>query len=172
MLSTSTWTRLLPHEQYSFYYIVPLRPWKINACRLYLNLLLLFDITTIKDNTLKHGIFLGDKTNLRTSNFLWPLQQSPNNQSWKLWYLTINHLYCINTKSVILRKENDLDFGKQLTLIIPNIIFLSIVLPRKNHIIERTSLSINGSLPPFFPKQLPLSLIPILSTHTFQKIFS
>ena len=51
-----------------------------NAYRLYLNVLLLFDIKTIKGIS---GVLLDDKIPLPIDNFHWPLQLSHNKKSWK-----------------------------------------------------------------------------------------
>ena len=80
---------------------------RINACKLYLQVMFLSDITNNQGNRLINGILSSDKKYLKNSNLQWPNQPSPNKKSWRLWSSTISKIYCKNYKSATLRhKEN------------------------------------------------------------------
>ena len=51
---------------------------RINACKLYLQVMFLSDITNNQGNNLLNGILSGDKKYLKNSNLQWPNQPSPN----------------------------------------------------------------------------------------------
>ena len=138
-----------------------------NAYRLYLNVLLLFDIKAIKGIS---GVLLDDKIPLPIDNFHWPLQLSHNKKSWKTWYRTITYLCCIKTKSLTLWNEKRLGFWKvthfQYT---QHLSFLYSSSMQEIYHRKKTPF-INSYLPPSFHKQSLLFLILIQSTHIFQNV--
>jgi hypothetical protein len=57
----------------------------LNACRLYLGVTLLSDITTPSGTTLQEGIMDGIKPIIHVHKGLMPYQERPGETSWKQW---------------------------------------------------------------------------------------
>ena len=65
---------------------------KILACRLYLQITLLSDITDIKGTSLIPNVLIGTRSINRHQTSSWPLQQKPNSHSWKVWKRTLRSI--------------------------------------------------------------------------------
>ena len=77
---------------------------QLNACRLFLQLTLLSEITDIDGTHLLQGILNGDNSKMPPTTIHWPEQGSPSSSTWKCWSKVITHLYCVKYHSGILRK--------------------------------------------------------------------
>ena len=78
---------------------------QINACRLYLQVTFLSDITTINGKFLLTGVIEGTHDNIPNRKLEWPTQISLDKKTWKLWSQTITSIYCMSKHSNSLRKE-------------------------------------------------------------------
>ena len=56
---------------------------QLNACRLYLQVIFLSDITTIDGKFLLPGVTEGTNDNIPKSKLEWPNQNSPDKKTWK-----------------------------------------------------------------------------------------
>ena len=78
---------------------------QLNACRLYLQVTFLSDITTIDGKFLLPGVIDGTNENIPTSKLEWPNQNSPDKKTWKLWSQTITSIYCVSKHSTTIRRN-------------------------------------------------------------------
>ena len=74
---------------------------KLHACRLYLQVTLLSDITNLKGDKLLPNSINGIREPHRHSAYAWPRQQRPNEHSWKLWKTMLQQLYSSPTSQFI-----------------------------------------------------------------------
>ena len=81
---------------------------QLNACRLFLQITFISELTNIDGTHLITGILKGDNSKMSTTTRHWPKQGSPTHSTWKVWSKVITQLYCVKTHSNILRKENKL----------------------------------------------------------------
>ena len=81
---------------------------QLNVCRLFLQITFLLEITDIDGTHLIQGILHGDNKKMLPTTLHWPTQGSPDSSTWKVWSTVIIHMYCVNSHSGILRKENKL----------------------------------------------------------------
>jgi len=80
--------------------------WKqINACRVYLQVTFLSDITTIDGKFLLPGVIKGTNDNIPKSKLEWPTRISPDKNTWKLWSQTITSIYCMSKHSTTLWRD-------------------------------------------------------------------
>ena len=66
---------------------------RINACRLFLQITLLSEITSANGKFIKHNILNG-KRNSNASTKIWPRQKSPDKATWKMWRSLLKRTYC------------------------------------------------------------------------------
>ena len=66
---------------------------RINACRLFLQTILLSEITSANGKFIKHNILNG-KRNSNASTKIWPRQKSPDKATWKIWKALLKRTYC------------------------------------------------------------------------------
>ena len=78
---------------------------KLLACRLYLKITLLSDITNIKGSFLIPNVLLGIRSSNRHHNLSWSLQKKPKSHSWELWNRTLRGIYCCTSSSLQLKKH-------------------------------------------------------------------
>ena len=83
---------------------------QINACRLFLQITFISELTNINGTHLVNGILKGDKSKMSPTTQNWPKQGCPNSRTWKVWSKVITQLYCVKTHSNILKKENKLGY--------------------------------------------------------------
>ena len=81
---------------------------RINACRNYLRVTFLSEISNIKGTALITGSLIGDKSKIVNSNLGWPNQSKPNISTWLLWSRTIKRIYCAQSQSGLLRPSKRL----------------------------------------------------------------
>ena len=81
---------------------------RINACRLYLRVTFLSEISNIKGTVLIVESLIGDKSKIVNSNLNWPNQRKPNQSTWLLWSRTIKRIYCAQSLSTLLRPSKRL----------------------------------------------------------------
>ena len=81
---------------------------QLNACRLFLQITFISELTNIDGTHLITGILKGDNSKMSTTTRHWPKQGSPTHSTWKVWSKVITQLYCVKPHSTILRKENKL----------------------------------------------------------------
>jgi hypothetical protein len=81
---------------------------RINACRLFLQVTHLSDISTLKGNTVTRNAWLGARP-MPASDADWPVQGRPEDKVWSLWrkalsnsVCTIHHRYVLATRPGIL----------------------------------------------------------------------
>ena len=80
-----------------------LKQW--NACKQYLQVTFLSDITTIDEKFLLPGVTDGTNDNIPKSKLEWPNQNSSDKKTWKLWSQTITSIYCISKHSTTIRRD-------------------------------------------------------------------
>ena len=68
---------------------------KFNACRLFLQVNYLSEITTIDGKSLDDTIIGTNITKRSESTLLWPNQMQPKSEHWKKWIKKIKQRYCI-----------------------------------------------------------------------------
>ena len=78
---------------------------QLNACRLFLQITFISELTNIDGTHLITGILKDDNSKMSTTTRHWPKQGSPTHSTWKVWSKVITQLYCVKTHSTILRKE-------------------------------------------------------------------
>ena len=78
---------------------------KILACRLYLKVTLLSDITDIKGTSVLSNVSIGTRSTNIHQTSSWPLHTKPNIHSCKLWNRTIRSIYYCTTSSTHLKKH-------------------------------------------------------------------
>ena len=66
---------------------------RINACRLFLQITLLSEITSANGKFIKLNILKGQR-NSNASTKIWPRQKTPDEATWKLWRALIKRTYC------------------------------------------------------------------------------
>ena len=57
---------------------------KINACRLYLNIIHISDIINLDEKTFNNNFLIGCKSDYPSSKLKWPHQKYPYVKAWKL----------------------------------------------------------------------------------------
>ena len=77
---------------------------KLLACRLYLQITLLSDITNLKGTALLPNIIIGIRNANIHHTSSWSLQKNPNSHSWKLWNRALRSIYCCTNYSLQLKK--------------------------------------------------------------------
>ena len=75
-------------------YSYPITIKKLHACRLYLQVTLLSDITNLKGDKVLTNRLHDIREKHRPSAYDWHRQQRPNAHSWKLWKKMLQKLYC------------------------------------------------------------------------------
>ena len=75
---------------------------RINACRIYLRVTFLSEISNIKGTAIIAGSLIGDKSKIANSNIDWPNQSNPNLSTWLLWSRRIKRIYCAQSQSTLL----------------------------------------------------------------------
>ena len=83
----------------------------INICRLYINVIFLSDITNIKGDCLRSGIFHGNNSKKPPSTLSCTLQLSPNEKAWRLFYPNY-FTPILKKKSLTLRQNKRLSLLK------------------------------------------------------------
>ena len=68
---------------------------QFNACRMFLQVNYLSEITTIDGRSLDPSIISTTTTNRATYNLLWPNQQQPKSKYWTKWIRKIKQRYCV-----------------------------------------------------------------------------
>jgi hypothetical protein len=63
---------------------------QLNACRLYLSVVMLSDIVTADGKQILANIWKGERTPFRNSTFIWPMSQHPS--EWGPWQKILHHL--------------------------------------------------------------------------------
>ena len=58
---------------------------RLNACRIYLQVTWVSDISNMKGDKILESALKGERSINQTSNVQCPLQQRPNEQIWKIW---------------------------------------------------------------------------------------
>ena len=66
----------------------------LNACRIYLQITFLSDITNIAGEKIIKGATTGQKQDIPTSKLRWPVQQKPNKTTWQIWKSVLKNIYC------------------------------------------------------------------------------
>ena len=66
---------------------------RLNACRLYLQVITLADITDGGGHLLMDHYLKGHKAPDRRSKFDWPIQMRPDSSTWKFWECCIRRLF-------------------------------------------------------------------------------
>ena len=82
---------------------------QLNACRLFLQITFISELTNIDGTHLIHGILKDDSSKMSPTTRHWPKQGSYNSSTWKVWSKVRTQLYCVKTHSNILQKGNKLD---------------------------------------------------------------
>ena len=77
---------------------------QLNACRIFLKITFISEITDIDGPHIIPGILHGDNSKIPSTTLHWPKQDSPNISTWKVWSKVITRLYCVKSHSGILRK--------------------------------------------------------------------
>ena len=67
---------------------------KNKVCRLYLQMTLLWEITSIRGDEVLSSVVTGERNISQHSNYQWPKQKHPDTKTWKLWHNTISKIYC------------------------------------------------------------------------------
>lgn len=75
--------------QYNF---TPKQLQHINHCRLYLQVILLSDITSADGKHVLHTVQSGFRPKDRSSNLHWPRQEKPPEVAWDLWRTALDHI--------------------------------------------------------------------------------
>ena len=84
---------------------------KFNACRLFLQVNYLFEITTIDGKSLDDTIIGTNIIKRSESNLLWPNQMQPKSEHWRKWIKKIKQRYCIPNS---LQLKEQFILGKQI----------------------------------------------------------
>ena len=74
---------------------------QINACRLYLQVATLSDITNPDGRSINQHFIEVKKPIQPTSTIRWPNQPLPSNQACKLWKKTINTVFNISNQNIL-----------------------------------------------------------------------
>ena len=77
---------------------------RLNACRMFLQVTWTSDIANVKGDKILESALKGEKSIHQISKVQWPLQQRPNEQTWKIWRKTIRQVYCCNNNNLLHRK--------------------------------------------------------------------
>ena len=72
----------------------------LNACRFYLQITFLSDITNLAGDKILQGATTGQKQDLPTSKLRWPIQRKPNKTTWQVWRSALLTMYCNNGLSL------------------------------------------------------------------------
>ena len=80
----------------------------INACRLYLQVSRISDISTPDGRRILHKMLHGEYTideihAFRKTTYTWPRQEKPNEQAWKIWHLALTKTACNHTGLLLQR---------------------------------------------------------------------
>jgi hypothetical protein len=67
--------------------------YRLNLCRLYLNVELLSEICNLEGDNILPEVWQGRKPHESKSTILWPKQERPFDQSWTLWRAALKHAY-------------------------------------------------------------------------------
>ena len=73
----------------------------LNACRLYLQVTLLSDITTADGKSIQSEVMLSHRPLSNSANELFPYQSSPGTTGWNLWHAFLTHLTRSPTQALI-----------------------------------------------------------------------
>ena len=76
------------------------KPELINACRLYLQITFLSEITNLDGDTIIYGATIGFKQDLPASKLKWINQLKPNKETWQVWKSVFLTIYCNNGLSL------------------------------------------------------------------------
>ena len=74
---------------------------KINACRLYLNIIHLSNIVNSEGKTVNNNFLIGCKLDYPSSKLKWPHQKYPSTKAWKLWNTTIRKEFNIQGNQML-----------------------------------------------------------------------
>ena len=77
---------------------------RLNACRIYLQVTWVSDISNMKGDKILESALKGERSINQTSNVQWSLQQRPNEQIWKIWRKTIRHIYYCSNNNLLHRQ--------------------------------------------------------------------
>ena len=77
---------------------------RLNACRIYLQVTWVSDISNMKGDKILESALKGERSINQTSNMQCPLQQRPNEQIWKIWRKTIQHIYYCSNNNLLHRQ--------------------------------------------------------------------
>ena len=77
---------------------------RLNECRIYLQVTWVSDIANVKGDKILESALKGERSTNQISNIQWPLQQRPNEQTWKIWRKTIRQIYCCNNNNLLHRQ--------------------------------------------------------------------
>ena len=72
---------------------------QLNACRLFLQITFISELTDIDGTHLIHGILKDDSSKMSPTTRHWTKQGSYNSSTWKVWSKVITQLYCVKTHS-------------------------------------------------------------------------
>ena len=72
----------------------------LHACRLYLQVTFLSEITNLDGDTIIYGATIGQKQDLPTSKLKWINQRKPNKETWQVWKNSLLPMYCSNGLSL------------------------------------------------------------------------
>ena len=72
----------------------------LNACRLYLQVTFLSEITNLDGDTIFYEATIGIKQYLPTSKVKWTNQRKPNKETCQVWKSALLTMYCSNCLSL------------------------------------------------------------------------
>ena len=78
---------------------------QMNACRIFLQVLSLADISDGSGREILKSSLQGIWHNDRRSSYDWPKQLRPSAGAWRTWQSTLQALFCVNPKSTRLRQQ-------------------------------------------------------------------
>ena len=77
---------------------------QLNACRIFLQVLTLADISDGSGREVLKGSLQGSRHNDRRSSYDWPKQLRPSAGAWRTWRSTLQALFCVTPKFTLLRQ--------------------------------------------------------------------
>ena len=77
---------------------------RLNTCILYLQVTWVSDIANVNGDKIIESALKGERSTYQISNVQWPLQQRPNEQTWKIWQNTIQQICCCNNNNLLHRQ--------------------------------------------------------------------
>ena len=83
---------LILMDEFMKYNFTPMQLRLLNNCRLYLQVILLSDITTADGRHILPSVIQGSRAAYRTSTLYWPRQETPSDLAWATWSLALGYI--------------------------------------------------------------------------------